>query len=696
MHFLSPWYLLGALAVAVPAWVHLIRHERAVPLPFASLMFFRRIPQRTVSRRRLRYLLLLAARCLLVLLLALAFARPFFPRPPLPATAGERARLFVVLVDRSLSMRYGDRAARAGGEVRRILSRMRPSDQAQLVAFDSEASVLNAPSGDRAWLLAQADAELRPTALSTNYAAALRALEKLAQSAGTPVAAFLVSDFQKTGWTPGFAPPRLPAGSTLELIWVDQTPRANWAIAGLAAIRNTYQPRYPRRIQVRVNGFQSPAAKKELVLTLNGREVERRAIEVPAGAAATVAFGNFELPPGASRGEIRLLPADELPQDDVRYFALVRSEPHPVLYLSGSDSPRELLYLREALAAGEDAPFSIGARRPAEAAAASLRGYAAVVLSNVSALPAPLATRLKEYVEQGGGVLAILGDRSEWPALARALAGLLPATQAEKVYVRRDREQFVTLGEYRRGHFLFQPFSEGAAGGLLSARFFGYFRLAAPSDDVLARFSTGEPALAEKATGRGRVLLLASSPDNIWSDFPLHPGFVPFITQALLYLSGVREEPAAFTLPAAVALDQFRGAGQETPYVVINPAGRRVETGGTPGSPGYARLHDPGFYEVRHHRTTDFVAANIDPRESDLTALSAEDRALLGQNASAGAPGAEAGASGRIEEQARQRLWWALLFAAALVAAVESVLGNNHWRGATERQGAMTASQGAR
>lgn len=693
MSFLSPWYLLGALAVAVPVWVHLIRHERAVPLPFASLMFFRRIPQRVVSRRRLKYLLLLAARCLLVLLLALAFARPFFPRAEAPAAVAPRARLFVLLVDRSLSMQYGERAARAAAAARQVLSQMAASDEAQVVAFDADARALNAPTKDRVTLLGLVESELRPTALSTNYAAALRALEKLAQASKLPVAAFLISDFQKSGWTAGSGSPRLPAGATLELIGVDDAARPNWAVSEVRVTRDVFQNRYPRRFQARVNGFHTSAAEKELVLIINGREVERRKLQIPAGGGSTVVLESFELPPGPSRGELRLLPSDALPQDDVRYFTLVRREPYRILYLSGAESTRELLYLREALAAGEDPPFVVDARAPGDAGPESLDNFAAVILSNLRALPGRLPARLKQYVEAGGGVLCILGDRSDWPALARATAGLLPATSGEKVYVRREREQFVTLGDFRRDHFLFLPFSERAAGGLLAARFFGYFRLAVPDSAVLARFSTGEPALAEKALGRGRVLLLASAFDNVWSDFPLHAGFVPFVTQTVRYLAGVREEPAAYTVPATVALEHLWAqtsrlsgqAGKPIPHVVLNPAGRREETEGAGQATGYARLQAPGFYEVRHHRISDFLAANPDPRESDLTPLSAEDRALLARNSAGEAETAEpAAAPTSREREEQQNLWWALLLAAVFVATAESVLSHNYLRGHEE------------
>jgi len=686
MQFLSPWYLLGALAVGVPIWVHLIRHERARPLPFASLMFFRRIPQPTVSRRRLKYPLLLAARCLLVLLIALAFARPYLSGPAAPAGLGPQARLFVLLADCSLSMQYGDRARRAADAARLALGRMGALDQAQLVAFDSEARVLNAPTSDRGVLRGLIDSGLRPGALPTNYAVALRALEKLAEAAKTPVSALLISDFQKSGWLPGSAPLSLPPGTSLELMPVDQAARPNWSVSELAVSRDTFQGRNPRRLQVRVNGFQTAAAnptraRKELALKINGREVARRAVEVPAGGAATAVFEGFELPPGASRGEIRLQPGDGLPQDDVRYFALVRREAGRVLYLTGSDSGREAAYLRGALGAAEDPMFTLEPRPLAAAASEPLESYAAIVLSNAGALPGRLGARLKEYVEAGGGLFLVLGDRSDWPALARGLGALLPASGAERAYVRRDAEQFITLGEFRRDHVIFQPFAETAAGGLLAARFFGYFRLSGAGDEaVLARFSTGEPALLARAAGRGRVLLLASSADNVWSDLPLHAGFVPFIWQALRFLAAAGDEPAAHTVPASVALAGIWGA-RATPesYSVLDPAGRRQqadERGGA--SAPYARLTELGFYQVRYSRQTDYIAANPDPRESDLTPLSEEDRALLARTAGEGATGAAAAAPRELEQ--RQNFWWMLLVLAAIVVVAESILGNNHLR----------------
>src|ERR1044071_6957183 len=107
MAFLNPIFLLGAMAAALPVLVHLVRRTRARKVEFASLMFLRRIEQKTIRKRKLRNLALLALRCAALLLLALAFARPYLPSQTSLASTGARPAS-VILIDTSYSMRYAN------------------------------------------------------------------------------------------------------------------------------------------------------------------------------------------------------------------------------------------------------------------------------------------------------------------------------------------------------------------------------------------------------------------------------------------------------------------------------------------------------------------------------------------------------------------------------------------------------------
>ena len=108
MAFLTPAFLFGALAVAVPIVLHFLRRERLPRLPFSDLRLLRGARVEQTRRQSLRELLLLALRVAAVLLLALAFARPFFAD-----RAASGARATVVLVDTSFSVSAPGQAAEA-------------------------------------------------------------------------------------------------------------------------------------------------------------------------------------------------------------------------------------------------------------------------------------------------------------------------------------------------------------------------------------------------------------------------------------------------------------------------------------------------------------------------------------------------------------------------------------------------------
>ena len=101
MSFLTPWFLLGALAVAGPILFHLIRRSTRQRKEFSSLMFLKPTPPRVTRKSRLEDLWLLLLRCLVIAALAFGFARPFFRDNT--AIAGPDKRM-VLLIDNSASM----------------------------------------------------------------------------------------------------------------------------------------------------------------------------------------------------------------------------------------------------------------------------------------------------------------------------------------------------------------------------------------------------------------------------------------------------------------------------------------------------------------------------------------------------------------------------------------------------------------
>ncbi|MEM9015654.1 MAG: BatA domain-containing protein, partial [Verrucomicrobiota bacterium] len=135
MSFLFPLYLLGAAAIAVPILLHLRKRPPKEHIPFSSHLFLKSTPERLTRRTRLERWLLLALRCLAVLLLALAFGRPFFRSMAGLDTDASRTRS-VILVDRSASMQRESLWEEATKAAESAISRYDDSDEVAVAFFD--------------------------------------------------------------------------------------------------------------------------------------------------------------------------------------------------------------------------------------------------------------------------------------------------------------------------------------------------------------------------------------------------------------------------------------------------------------------------------------------------------------------------------------------------------------------------------
>ena len=136
MSFLYPLFLAGMIAVGVPIVLHMIRRHTRKRLPFSSLMFVRTTAPRLRNRSRLENLPLLILRCLLLCLLAIAFARPLFSTQ-VPERTARAGRRIVVLLDTSASMRRTGLWDRAVEQVRSVVNDLEPSDRLSLMTFDT-------------------------------------------------------------------------------------------------------------------------------------------------------------------------------------------------------------------------------------------------------------------------------------------------------------------------------------------------------------------------------------------------------------------------------------------------------------------------------------------------------------------------------------------------------------------------------
>src|SRR5580692_12965665 len=179
MGFLAPWALAGLAAVGLPVWLHLLKKHKTTPLPFASLMFFERRTQASIKHRRLQYLLLFLLRLAFIILLVLAFSRPFIPSSTVASAHGSRT--LALCIDDSFSMKQGGRLEQARQDALKVIAGMSAADRAQVLAFGGPTRVLTDMINDKEALKA-AVADIHQTDLASSYAEVSRAVRSIAEA----------------------------------------------------------------------------------------------------------------------------------------------------------------------------------------------------------------------------------------------------------------------------------------------------------------------------------------------------------------------------------------------------------------------------------------------------------------------------------------------------------------------------------
>ncbi len=661
MGFLAPWFLAGLAAVGLPIWLHLLKQHKTTPLPFSSLMFFERRTQSSIKHRRLRYLLLFALRTALIALLAFAFARPFINSTIVASARG--GQLLVLAVDNSFSMRQGNRLEQAKSDAEATLSKSRSEDRGLVLTFGSQAHLMSEPSTDVSGLRAQIRA-IQPTDDHSSYAELAHALRSLALSSKMPVEGHLFSDMQQSSMPPSFADAALGDNVALVLHPAARGSLPNFTVESVTAPARIYDVKKVR-VQATILATASAAGMRRVSLLLNGRDMGSKSVDVPANGRATAEFTGLDAPYGMNRGEVRIDSADSFPADDHYYFSVERSDPLPVLFVHGHDS-RDMLYYRTAVESSRDAAFKLESASPAQAAEMPLSRYAFVVMSDVGDFPAALDQALRGYVRAGGSLLVTVGPA----AAARRKIPVSDAAVRDARYNTREGDQFQTVVTLDTAH----PASRHAA-NWADVKFFRYFAVDPGTSRVLARLSDQTPVLLEQQVGEGRVLVFASTLDNVSNDFPLHSGFVPFVDETAHYLARLDDRPANFTVGAFLDLRSGRepsGAAIE----VFDPRGARALTLSESTKTQNIQLTQQGFYEVRRpNRHSELIAVNPDRRESDFTVIPQETLALW-QNTGQGSHAQQAAAG----ESERKPLdfWWYVMILVLALAVAESLVGNWH------------------
>ncbi|OJW26928.1 MAG: hypothetical protein BGO49_21920 [Planctomycetales bacterium 71-10] len=673
MSFLTPLYVLGALAIVAPIVFHLIRRTTKVETPFGSLMFLEPSPPRVSKRSRLEHWPLLLLRAAALAILAAAFARPFLRESAaldLAAAPGERV---VVLVDTSASLRRGELWPGAVAAALAEVNARSHRDELAVLAFDdasrpiltfAEWSALD-EAGRRARAKARIET-LAPSWRSTRLGQALidaaGAIEEAGDAARdearAPRRIVLVSDLQRGSRLDALGDFDWPSDLTLDV----RPLRAKGSNAAVERVVDADEVGRADGLRVRVSN-DADADRDAFTLAWEGDpKTPPTPATVPPGESRVVRIPT----PAGDRTALRLS-GDAHDFDDVLYVATEPERPSTVLFVGPdrSDDPEGLLYyLARACEGMPGRAVTVERREPGSPLAVAADRPPALVVLAVDP-PSAEAPALAEYARRGGTVLAVpAAGRTE--ALA-AIAGVAPFDVAEA-----EQQGDAMLGEIAFDHPLFAAVAAPQFNDFTKIRFRRHRKLPAGAlgeARIVARFEGGDPAIVEKRVGRGRLIVMTSGWGPADGRLARSSKFVPLI---------------------AAMLDGPEAAGPVGPTRVGDPIPLpdgatlvRKPDGSTaavdPGATAFAQADEPGVYVVESPAGERRIAVNLDPAEgrTEPMGVDALERAgcrLTQSDVKTSASPDRKRQLQAAELEGRQKLWRPLILAALGVLVVETWL----------------------
>lgn len=709
MSFLAPLYLAGMAAIGLPILFHMIRRTPKGRVPFSTLMFLEASPPKVTSRSRVEHWLLLLIRATALILLAMAFSRPFL-RQSDDMTIGAESRRLAILVDVSASMQRKGLWKQATEKVDELLKDVQPGDSVGLFVFDQELLPLlsfdewaGLQPGHQVATASDRLQEITPGWMSTDLGAVIpEAVTTALDDAGDetssrPTEILVITDLQRGSRTEGLQTFDWPESITISFQPVEPATTGNASVQ----IAGHFDQKSGMRIRVE-NVVDSP---HERFAVQAAQAADRNAVDhVGAGTdGATSSMQNVHVPPEQNRvvhfkealagspSIVVSLSGDDDRFDNQAWYVRPQTARVPIVYHGdgSSSDPNELRYYVERA-------FLPTAARAIDFYAVSdgnapdetwMTGLSVVART----LDSDQLRRSSKAVEDGW-TLIVVGDSIETCRQAFQIAGKEPPEISEG-----SIEGYAMLSDVDLQHPVFQPFNDIRLADFTKLPVWKHRAIDGrlPEDArVLASLDGRYPAIVELPHGNGHVLLFTFGWHNEDSPFVLSSKFVPLMNSLIDDFAGTSIEP-----PRPVVGDDFpihslsgSATGQMT---VTAPSGLERSLEITPSA--YVTLSEPGIYRFvwtdRDGPRSTSIAANLDPLESRTDALGIDEIRALGvplpDIVEARMTADEKRQLLARELESRQRFWQWVILTGIILLLIETWLAG-HLASSTQRSTEVT------
>lgn len=719
MTFLNPLLLLAGLGVALPILAHLLNRHRVQHTPWAAMQFLNRNVRIRSRQMRLKDILLLLLRCLAVLLLGLALAKPVIKEAEgVAESLGERRAGVIIALDTSYSMQHSDGSAtrfeRAIEQIRAIAQGIHAGDPVCLVLLGAEHKVVArnmAFDSERFEAILQAQ---QATPESLNLDSVPMLLKELADGIDAPQKEiYIVTDMQTQDWKirPAWLTDALEElGKTAATVIVPvRGDPDNLAITNLELVSGVLRKGTIARYRATVRNCGTVAVSNVKVRgRVNQITVDTKTIPaIAAGASETVSlFIHFHNP-----GPVRItaeLDMDSLPVDNVRRTVAIIRDRVSVLCVEGSSGGSSSRFITTALrargnTAGQE-NFVLQSVPWVDLPTQDLSRFDVVILQDVPAITADQARGLEEYVRGGNGLIWFAGkntDAKKWNERSASKGiRLLPAVIAEAVNTSDAAGVGRPLDPIMPDHSVCRPLLSLPEDLLSETRFRKLLQVkpSATSFTVLSLAGTAAPVVLEHSIGRGHVFMFTTSAGSQWNNMAVTPVFPMILQQMVTYLTAREfEKPRLVGDSLALSYVEQPDASEA---VFDTPSAQTISVPVREHRNQYVALldhaHEAGFYLARVSVQAPGmpVAVNVETKESNVKCLTAAETMRSFEDTGISVALSEAELLDAVEQTRTGRSFWLFCMLTGLgLLVIESLLADRLFKRAASTNETTSASE---
>lgn len=670
--FAAPaFFAAGLLLVGLPILIHILNRRRYKVVQWAAMEYL--LAALKKNRRRLRFeqWMLLAARCLVMLLIGLALARPMgCSNKTIASLAGERTGLHVFVIDNSASMAYeADRPDakthldQAKLLVKGMIDRLSAGGEsvAIVTASNPPVAILPRPTYNLQDAKSAVD-RIEQTYAGTDLAGALQKVQQITNDAGQipKRTLHILTDSTRSAFdTPQAEALKQSARDLSKVFQIDyhnlgRANQSNGATVNIRPAGNLVTTRFNADFTATVRGFgtepDSPLQWKLDDRTLGGGNVHL------AGDTPPQTLSNVLLPTGGPHVlSARLSTSDRLRADDVRYRTINVASELKVLIVEGDRGVGSMsgsaAFLALALAPPKEAGSNNSGGKTDSYIAPEvisdlelgnkvLSDYRAVILTNVGQIQPSVADALKLFVQNGGTLLMYMGEQVNPEQYTQVLLprGLLAGPLTRRVSVGSDQKGYLfDFDPNGNLHPYLQLFRGEEKSGLGAAQVFTYIQLQLPPDSKAERVLNYQahdggvdPAITVHTLGRGRVVYFSTTANADWTTLPVKLVYVSLMHE--LVAESVPSGDRWMNLTVGENLELPPGLHLMNAPTLTGPDRQTlvmVQANG--GYQSASPLALPGVYMLNTGEKVFPISVNMPAEESDIRTLdSAAVKSALG------------------------------------------------------------------